>query len=128
MSLQRSLIAHDHRPILDRLPSRIRFATGTGAKTLTLGGRNGGSVLLNADISDLYINWGTYLNPATELSKFRNPSTGKPVDLGANRATQTGASPIGLFSGRSLPGTKTKAPAQYLHPSGRRLTASSSNP
>jgi hypothetical protein len=29
MSLQRSLIAHDHRPILDRLPSRIRFATGT---------------------------------------------------------------------------------------------------
>jgi hypothetical protein len=83
---------------------------------------------LNADISDLYINWGTYLNPATELSKFRNPSTGKPVDLGANRATQTGASPIGLFSGRSLPGTKTKAPAQYLHPSGRRLTASSSNP
>src|SRR5712672_2047373 len=30
MSLQRSLIAHDHRPILDRLPSRIRFATGTG--------------------------------------------------------------------------------------------------
>src|SRR5258707_5786877 len=25
----RSLIAHDHRPILDRLPSRIRFATGT---------------------------------------------------------------------------------------------------
>jgi hypothetical protein len=31
MSLQRSLIARDHRPILDRLPSRIRFATGTGA-------------------------------------------------------------------------------------------------
>jgi hypothetical protein len=30
MSLQRSLIAHDHRPILDRQPSRIRFATGTG--------------------------------------------------------------------------------------------------
>jgi hypothetical protein len=30
MSLHRSLIAHDHRPILDRLPSRIRFATGTG--------------------------------------------------------------------------------------------------
>src|SRR5712675_1666580 len=29
MSLQGSLIAHDHRPILDRLPSRIRFATGT---------------------------------------------------------------------------------------------------
>src|SRR5258705_13418427 len=29
MSLQRSLIPHDHRPILDRLPSRIRFATGT---------------------------------------------------------------------------------------------------
>src|ERR1700704_3969606 len=29
MSLQRSLIARDHRPILDRLPSRIRFATGT---------------------------------------------------------------------------------------------------
>ena len=29
MSLQRSLIAHDHRPILDRLPSRIRFAAGT---------------------------------------------------------------------------------------------------
>src|SRR5260370_41580388 len=32
MSLQRSLIAHDHRPILDRLPSRIRFATGTAAR------------------------------------------------------------------------------------------------
>jgi hypothetical protein len=32
MSLQRSLIAHDHRPILDRLPSRIRFATGTRSR------------------------------------------------------------------------------------------------
>jgi hypothetical protein len=31
MSLQKSLIAHDHRPILDRLPSGIRFATGTGS-------------------------------------------------------------------------------------------------
>ena len=30
MNLQRSLIARDHRPILDRLPSGIRFATGTG--------------------------------------------------------------------------------------------------
>jgi hypothetical protein len=99
-----------------------------GTKTLTLGGRNGGSRLLNADIADLYTNWGTYLNPATELSKFRNPSTGKPVDLGANGARPTGASPIGLFSG----------PGRYLAPKQRHrrlpcrlaggLTASSSNP
>ena len=34
MSLQRSLIAHDHRPILDRLPSGIRFATGTSRQTV----------------------------------------------------------------------------------------------
>jgi len=37
MSLQRSLIAHDHRPILDRLPSKIRFATGTvGSRPIEL--------------------------------------------------------------------------------------------
>jgi len=28
------LIAHDHRPILDRLPSGIRFATGTSRQTV----------------------------------------------------------------------------------------------
>ena len=39
MSLQRSLIPHDHRPILDRLPSRIRFATGTGARGVDRNGR-----------------------------------------------------------------------------------------
>src|SRR6202049_591148 len=40
MSLQRSLIAHDHHPILDRLPSRIRFATGTSEDRVTHSGRH----------------------------------------------------------------------------------------
>jgi hypothetical protein len=71
--------------------------------------------------ADPYIYWGTYLNPATELSKFRNPSTGKPVDLGANGATPTGASPIGFFSGPVATWHQNKGiGGNIFHPADRR--------
>jgi hypothetical protein len=107
-------------------PTDVDYA---GAKTLTLGARNGGSLLLNADIADLYINWGTYLNPATELSKFRNPATGRPVDLGVNGSIPTGSAHIGFFSGAVANWHQNKGTGGdifTLQAGG--LTASSSNP
>jgi hypothetical protein len=72
MSLQRSLIAHDHRPILDRLPSRIRFATGTTvnvvpAKHAHYGWTGNEGVILQAQfVGPAGID---YINPADDPRK-----------------------------------------------------------
>jgi hypothetical protein len=75
-------------------PTNIDFGR---ASTMTLGARIGGSLFVNADIADFYMNFGTYLDPTTNLTKFRTAG-GSPVDLGADGSVPTGTPPIAFFS------------------------------
>jgi len=46
------------------------------------------------------MDFGTCLTPS-DIYKFRNPATGKPVDLGPNGSTPTGSAPSLFFSGNA---------------------------
>ena len=49
--------------------------------------------------ADVWIATGQYLDPVTNISKFRNPSTGKPVDLGPTGLLPTGVAPSIFLTG-----------------------------
>lgn len=49
--------------------------------------------------ADVWINFDQALDPATYLSKFRDPVTGKPVPLGSDGSIPTGSAPTYFFTG-----------------------------
>jgi hypothetical protein len=65
-----------------------------------IGGRSGASLLLNADIADLYFNIVTSfdLSNSTNRRKFISAG-GAPVDLGSDGSTPTGTAPIVFLHG-----------------------------
>lgn len=50
-------------------------------------------------VGQLYVNYSTYLDPVTNISKFYN--AGKPVSLGASGEIPTGSSPIVYLDGNA---------------------------
>lgn len=74
----------------------IAFSIGYGTMTdWGLGANDGGGNLSNACFAEAYLNIATYLDvtQAANLALFRSGS-GKPVNLGANGSTPTGAQPL----------------------------------
>ena len=64
-----------------------------------VGGDTGGTNKLNAEIADLYVNFGAYLdfNTLANRRKFID-ALGKPVDLGADGSRPTGTPPVVFLS------------------------------
>ena len=74
--------------------------TGTNANEWLIGDTQGGGQKLTADVADLYINPATYIDPATEANRRKFiDANDKPVDLGSDGSTPTGAQPLIFLSG-----------------------------
>ncbi|MBF0284799.1 MAG: hypothetical protein HQL51_10120 [Magnetococcales bacterium] len=76
--------------------SNIRYDNVSG---LHVGSQRLGGASPPGDIAEFYLNIASYLDPATNLTKFRSAS-GKPVDLGANGSTPSGSQPLVYLSVR----------------------------
>lgn len=94
----------------------------------TIGARAGGSNPLDADVADLYLNFGEYLDFSTESNrrKFIDAS-GKPVDLGSDGSTPTGTAPIIFLSGETASWHTNKGGGGGMTETGA-LTDGSSSP
>lgn len=62
--------------------------------TMTVGGRSTGVILMQGDLADLYVNSATALDLSNSANRRKFITAGlKPVSLGANGSTPTGAQP-----------------------------------
>jgi hypothetical protein len=75
------------------------FSINCGATGVVISGagfNSGGTATgtaLDMSLAEFYLNTTTYLEPAANIAKFRNPSTGKPVNLGVDGSVPTGTAP-----------------------------------
>lgn len=102
----------------------IPFASATEHE---VGGTSGGGATLNADLADVWIAPGQYIDPtvAANIRKFRSVA-GKPVSLGLTGSNPTGTSPLIFFSGETVSWHTNKGTGGGFTENGALTTASTS--
>jgi hypothetical protein len=73
------------------VPVNSNIIWGSSAN-IGIADRCGGFNIANLEMADYYLNTTTYLDPSTNITKFRSVS-GHPVDLGSDGSVPTGSAP-----------------------------------
>jgi hypothetical protein len=135
--VQADMGAADRRQIYidDAVPSLAVNNTGTNAaigyaQALTdtvIGAGAAGDNKFNGDLAEVYISHAESLDLSVEANRRKFISaTGKPVDLGADGSTPTGAAPIMFFSGPTVDWHTNKGTGGGFTENGALTDASSS--